>query len=218
MTVPSVAQSAITHYLGKGLSKDIAVGICACLYYESKLNPGSQGVQGTETPGALNPSGAFGIASWNGPRQQALADFAKQKNEDPADINTQLDFVLTESANSYPTVWAAIQTGSETYQNFIPIFVADYENPADHQKEINAAMAYADAWYPLVATVVNVPPITPSVTPIPITPPPGIPALTSGNMAVIKALATAIIGSQIPGDIQALAEAIQDELVKSGKA
>src|SRR6185312_15537838 len=131
MTIPAVAEEAIGHYLSKVLTKDVSVGIGSCLYYESKLNPGSQGVQSTETPGVLNPSGAYGIASWNGPRQEALASFAKGKGLDPSLLTTQLDFVLTECANSYPTVWAAIQGGTAD-QSFLPILVADYENPADH--------------------------------------------------------------------------------------
>lgn len=167
MTIPLVAQTSIQHYLAKGISKDIAVGIVACLYYESKLNPGSQGVQHTETPGALNPSGAYGIASWNGPRQKALADFATAKGESPGLLTTQLDFVLTECANSYPVVWAAIQA-KLTYKGFIPVFVDNYEIPADKAKELNAAIAYADDWYPLVATPVAPPPVaTPTPAPAP---------------------------------------------------
>jgi Phage tail lysozyme len=197
MTVPLIAQSSILHYINdKGLTKDIAVGIVSCLYYESKLNSGSQGVQSTETPGTLNPSGAYGIASWNGPRQAALKSFADNKGLNVSDLNTQLDFVLTESANSYPTVWAAIQ-GSSSYENFIPIFVAHYENPADHQKEIDAAMSYANAWYPLITTspiVVAPPPATvtlPPVAPLPATIPaqPTV-AVTDPELIAIQQMVT----------------------------
>lgn len=215
MTTPLIAQTAIQHYLGKGLSKDTAVGIVSCLYYESKLAPGSQGVQSTETPGALNPSGAYGIASWNGPRQAALAAFASSKGLDPSKLETQLDFVLTESANSYPKVWAAIQNGAR-YQDLIPIFVADYENPADHQKEIDAAMGYANAWYPDVPAAPVSPPVA-QVTPPPAAPPVapspvGSVALTSDQGVVVQALAQAILDAMNVASVKALASAILKEL------
>jgi hypothetical protein len=102
----------------------------------------------------LNPSGAYGIASWNGPRQAALAAFASTKGLDVALVNTQLLFVLTEAANSYPKVWAAITNPNLTYDQIIPIFVADYENPADHAKEIAAALAIAVELIQVVPSVV----------------------------------------------------------------
>ena len=140
-------ETAIAHYLGKGLSKDVAVGLTAVLYVESALNPGSQGKQSTETPGALNPSGAYGIASWNGPRQAALQAFATKYGRAVGDLITQLDFVLTESANSYPTVWKAITSASTTYTQMIQIMVDDYEVPADKSAEIDKAITLAQTLY-----------------------------------------------------------------------
>jgi hypothetical protein len=148
-SLPTTGVEAATFLMSKGLSKDAAVAITACLWYESKLNPGSQGVQPTEKGGILNPSGAYGIASWNGPRQAALSTFALKKNFQPGELHTQLWFVLNEAANSYPKTWAAI-SGSAGYAEIIPVFVADYENPADHVKEIAAAMGFAKELYLLV--------------------------------------------------------------------
>lgn len=142
MSVSAVAVTARDHYIGKGIAPIPASGITAVLYCESELNPGSQGAQSTETPGALNPSGAYGVASWNGPRQAALAAFAQQKGLNVADLTTQLDFVLTECANSYPPVWAAIQAPT-TIQDFVTIFVEQYENPKDAPGEINRALPIA---------------------------------------------------------------------------
>jgi hypothetical protein len=205
MTIPAAAVTAIAHYLSKGLTKDVATGICACLYYESKLSPDSQGAQSTETPGVLNPSGAYGIASWNGPRQQALLTFATAKDEDPSAIGTQLDFVLTECANSYPVVWKAIQNPTETYTSLITTFVTSYEIPANIQAEITASLAYAKVWYPEVIEPAPAPttiPTTPTTIPAPVTT--GSPVVTTGstvvtaapsetNLAIITALAEAII-------------------------
>jgi hypothetical protein len=197
MTIPAVALSSIQHYIAKGISKDVAVGIVACLYYESKLNPGAQGSQSSETPGVLNPRGAYGIASWNGPRQKALADFAIKKVESPGLLNTQLDFVLTECANSYPVVWHAIQTYT-SYQSFIPVFVNNYEIPADKPKEIAAALAYADEWYPLITAPAALPVVTPTPVPtVPIGVGPMDAALLAQLAPIIEALAAGLFRALI---------------------
>lgn len=195
-------QTAVEHYLGKGLTKDVAVGIVAVLMAESSLNPGSQGVQSTETPGALNPSGAYGIASWNGPRQAVLSAFATKKGLNPADLTTQLDFVLTEAANSYPTMWAAIRDTSTTYSVMITEMVDTYEIPADKPGEISRAMAFAIDMYSNTFTpslppagapvIVVVPPVTtsPVTTPPTVTPPTVTPASNPPVMNVAMVIQT----------------------------
>lgn len=154
--------AAIEHYRRKGIAVGPAIGIVSVLSYESALNPGPQGHQSTETPGVLNPYGAYGLASWNGPRQNALKVFATKKGLPVEDINTQLDFVLTESANSYPSVWAAIQSGLR-FQEFIPLFVRDYENPADIPRETNGSIVLASQYEPCIPLTEPAPvPSTPS--------------------------------------------------------
>jgi hypothetical protein len=199
MTIPAAAETAIAHYLSKGLTKDVSTGIPACLYYESKLSPDAQGVQKTETPGVLNPGGAYGIASWNGPRQQSLLTFATKKDLDPAAIGTQLDFVLTECANSYPVVWKAIQNPTINYTDFITIFVTSYEIPANIPAEIAASVAYAKSWYSEIVEPAPAPTTSPTVIPTPVAT--GSPIVTQpvtvaageSNLAIINALANAII-------------------------
>lgn len=194
MTIPTAAETAIAHYLSKGLTKDVSVALPACLYYESKLSPDSQGVQKTETPGILNPGGAYGIASWNGPRQQALLTFATKKDLDPALLGTQLDFVLTECANSYSIVWKAIQNPAINYTDMITIFVTSYEIPANIPAEIATSLAYAKSWYPEIVEPAPAPTTpTPVVATPPIVAPPVPVAAGETNLAIINALAEAII-------------------------
>ena len=182
-----VAHDAIAHYLGKGLSKDVAVGIAAVLYAESLLKPGSQGAQTTETPGALNPSGAYGIASWNGPRQKALADFASHYSRDPADINTQLDFVLTEAANSYPKFWAAIISPASHYLDVIEVMVETYEIPADKPAEIARATTYAKDFIGYDFAPVAAPAPAPAPAPIAPAPVPAPAPVLSTSVVLDKA-------------------------------
>lgn len=183
-------QTAVEHYLGKGLTKDVAVGIAAVLMAESSLNPGSQGTQSTETPGALNPSGAYGVASWNGPRQASLSSFATKKGLNPANLTTQLDFILTEAANSYPTMWAAIRNPSTTYSEMITEMVNTYEIPADKPGEIARAMTFAVDMYPNIFTPSLPPagpPIVVTVVP-PVVPPVTIQPATMNAAAVIQTI------------------------------
>jgi hypothetical protein len=137
---------------GRGTAQNIpfstAVGIVSVLWYESSVNPNAQSADGIDQVGVLNPSGAYGIASWNGARQKALQDFATATHQDVNSVNTQLAFVLTEAANSYPAVWEKIQSGA-TYTDLIPIMVQTYEDPAsaDLTKEIDGSLNNAGPEY-----------------------------------------------------------------------
>lgn len=158
-----VEKASIDHLIAKGIQTNVAMGIVAVLYRESRLNPGSQGNQASERGGVLNPNGAYGIASWNGPRQGDLQAFAAKKGLPVDDVNTQLDFVLTESANSYPDVWAAIQKQGISISDFITVFVDKYEIPKDTGTEIADSLAIANGY---VANYVVNPPVTPPNPPI----------------------------------------------------
>jgi hypothetical protein len=173
MTLQTTGVKAATFLMSKGMFRNAAITIPAVCWYESKLNPGPQGVQSTETPGALNPGGAYGICSWNGDRQQGLADFAKAKNLPVDQLETQLWFVLNEAANRYPKTWAALTNPQFTYEHMIPVFVADYENPKDHQREIEGSLAFARELAPLVPNIQPTPetPTPPVLAPSPIPPP-----------------------------------------------
>jgi hypothetical protein len=167
---------AAKHFIDKGLPVNGAVALACVLYFESKLNPGSQGVQSTEHGGVLNRQGAVGIASWNGPedqskigdpvhdRQAALAAHAQKHGLAWNALETQLDFVLNEIANRYPRSWAAIRAGAWTCADIIAVLVAEYENPADHAKEIAGAVEFAG---PLLDQVKDYKPVVIAGTPVP---------------------------------------------------
>ncbi len=202
--IPQVAVGAVQFYRSRGISKDSAVAIVAVLWYESKLRPGSQGSQSTEVPGTLNPGGAYGIASWNGPRQAVLASFAQKKGLNVGDLDTQLAFVLTEMANSYPKSWAAIMSPALGYAEIIPVIVAEYENPKDHQAEINGAMVFAPQLYGVI------PQVAPVVQPIP-QPLTGVTTLPPIDPAILAALVQVlapIVESALAGLVKAIVQQI----------
>jgi len=160
VVVPLVFLEAVQFLRKKGLSKDAATAVSSVLYAESALHTGSQGRQSTETPGVLNPSGAFGIASWNGPRQTDLADHAASWNLDVNALETQLQFVLTEMANKYHQSWTAVNS-MQPYSAIIPTIVEEYEVPKDVPAEVARAKTYADEFYPQIIEEVPVLPTVP---------------------------------------------------------
>lgn len=172
-----------TFYMQRGIPLNGACAITAVQHAESGLNPGSQGDQPSETPGVLNPRGAFGLSSWNGPRQgrhegdttspEGLNDFAKKNNLDFNQIETQQLFTLNEIANHYPRSWEAIRNASEPIDSIITVLVDEYENPKDKAGEINRAAAYAARLAPLLGHVSPAP--TPAPAPVPPSPLPPSP-------------------------------------------
>ena len=192
MSITQTAIDAAIFYVRKGISKDAAVALISVLWYESKLKPGSQGSQSTETPGALNPAGAYGIASWNGSRQLALSTYATKKDLPVGELDTQLAFVLTEMANSYPKSWAAINQPGLTYSQIIPTIVAEYENPKDHPKEIAGAMEEAPELMTAVTATLAAAPVTPP-TPTPAPLPWPLPLPSTGVQTTMPVINPALI-------------------------
>jgi hypothetical protein len=177
--------SATNFLRAHSVRKDAAVGLTAVLWKESRLNPASQGNQPSERGGILNPEGAYGIASWNGPgkanptligdvnhdRQAALRAFAEKKGLPVDAVGTQLWFILNEAANKYPKTWAALN-GTGDFKAVIRAIVEDYERPADPEKEIKEAIAAAEELYPNIAEpLVAIPEPPPEQPPLIVKPP-----------------------------------------------
>ena len=194
MAVPQIAIDAATHYLrDKGCPRGPAIGMVSVFYAgESGLKTGAQGNTATDKSGVLG-SGAVGIASWNGPRQAALKAFAAGKIEDPFALNTQLDFALTEMFNAYPVSKSAYLAGLP-WEQFIPVFVRDYERPANPQSEIDRSLAFAaqlDAALPEIVPAAPAPAPAPAhVTPAPI---PAAPAAPATGISIMDPAILAII-------------------------
>lgn len=196
MSVPQVQLTARTHYLSlpNPLPLNGAIAIPSVLYRESGLRPGSQGVQSTEHGGVLNPRGAYGIASWNGPRQGDLKDFCDERGLSYDSLEAQLDFVLHEAANGYPVTWAAIRS-SASLEAVVKTFVEDYERPKNPAAEIADAIRIARALAAVPVAVQRPPAATPQV-PVPTVPRhvpsgpalgPGLPSMSSTSAGRISA-------------------------------
>lgn len=198
--------NAAAYLMGLGappLPRHGAIATTAVLFRESKLNPGSQGMQPTEHGGVLNEHGAYGIASWNGPRQAKLQAFAKDHGLPVDRVDTQLRFVITEIADSYPRVWEAITNPALAYTSIIPIIVAEYENPADHVAETNDAIAIANDFAPFVYTKAAPAPTQPTVpAPTPSPTPSQPPGTTTTMNPILLQIITAVVQAVISSAFQ----------------
>lgn len=83
-----VLAHVLDHFTSEGYSPAAAAGLAGNFQAESNLSPTSLNAK----------EGAFGVANWNGPRRQALQQFAQAHGGDPNNIDTQLAFTDAELA------------------------------------------------------------------------------------------------------------------------
>lgn len=140
ITEPSQAQSSYTrvagnsvhakimnYFLDKGLSKHAAAGIMGNLYMESRLNPSAIGDGGT----------SGGIAQWHANRFRQLKLFAKKRNKDWKDLDTQLDFLWYELNSTYRSVYEKIRNAKDS-DSVANIWGHDYERFAGYNNFNNS--------------------------------------------------------------------------------
>lgn len=122
-------RAAFNFFTGQGFAPHQSAGIVGNLQGES-----GQGLN----PNAINKgdgsdgSDSIGIGQWNGPRAQALKDYAASKGAPWSDLNTQLEFLHQELKGSespaYDRLMAA-KTPEEAGQAMLA-----YERPKDWNK------------------------------------------------------------------------------------
>ena len=123
----SVHAKIMNYFLGKGLSKHAAAGIMGNLYMESRLNPAAIGDGGT----------SGGIAQWHANRFRQLKLFAKKRNKDWKDLDTQLDFLWYELNSTYRNVYEKIRNAKDS-DSVANIWGHDYERFAGYNNFNNS--------------------------------------------------------------------------------
>ena len=108
------AQSAIQHFLERGLSKVGAAAIAGNIAVESSFNPTVLGDNGS----------AIGAAQWRGSRRTELEATPGWQN-----ITTQYDFILKELARDYPALYNRLRTGGEDIDVLTRDFMNIFERP-----------------------------------------------------------------------------------------
>uniref|UniRef100_UPI003784CFE9 phage tail tip lysozyme n=1 Tax=Methylocella sp. TaxID=1978226 RepID=UPI003784CFE9 len=124
---------AYQKFLEAGHTPQSASAMVANLSGESgrALRADAMNNSGTETPGAVNSRGSYGIAQWNGDRQFGLLQYARQTGGDPRSLDTQIGYVDHELKTQYPDLYAASRDPNATSAGLLQRYVADYERPAD---------------------------------------------------------------------------------------
>lgn len=77
--------------------------------------------------------GGFGLMQWTGPRRRALEAFAAQRGTDVSDLNTQLDFLVTELQGPEARAGQAIMSSKDTPTAAAAI-VNEFLRPAEQHR------------------------------------------------------------------------------------
>ena len=90
----------------------------------------------------------YGLCQWTSPgRKAGLYDLAKSKGKSIADINIQLEWLLTELANSYPTVLRTLKN-AKSVQEASDIVLIKFESPANVGTSVkNQRAGYGMTYY-----------------------------------------------------------------------
>lgn len=95
----------------RGLAPHVADAFVMNFQDESGLNPGIE-----EQVANVHGTKGFGLAQWTGPRRDALTQFAQSQGRPVADVDTQLDFLMTElqgpESGAAQSILGAQDTGS----------------------------------------------------------------------------------------------------------
>lgn len=125
--------------IDRGMAPHVADGFVMNFQDESGLDPTINEVSPT-VPGSR---GGFGIAQWTGPRRAALEDFAKGRGTSAGDLNTQLDYLMTElsgpEAGAAKAIYAAPDSGTAAQE-----IVNRFLRPAEEHR-VSRAQRYGGA-------------------------------------------------------------------------
>ena len=132
----------IWNYLSsKGLGSLAIAGIMGNMQQESGFNPKVMygGQESDEVN--LDSENAYGLCQWYGSRKQDLANFAQSKGKSSSDLETQLDFMLSELSRG-DTISKMDNAGSAG--EAAAIFHSDFERSEDGPEVIQKRMEYAE--------------------------------------------------------------------------
>jgi hypothetical protein len=132
---------AYQYFLDAGLSPSAAAGMVGAATTESgsNLGSGSQGNQSTETGGVLNPNGAFGIYSWNGPRQAGLSRFAVANPQYGSVDSLRMQVMFAASEVQNYGAWGVLSGSTGGITDHLTAIVTDYLRPAEQYRAGNIA-------------------------------------------------------------------------------
>lgn len=134
-TVPATpeAETIRSGLMDRGLPQHVADAFVMNFQDESGLNPGINEASPT-VPGSR---GGYGLYQLTGPRRREYETFASQRGVDPANVDAQLDFLMTElqgsEAGAAKSILSAPDTGSAA-----AAIVNDFLRPAPEHRQQRA--------------------------------------------------------------------------------
>lgn len=132
----------IWNYLSsKGLGSLAIAGIMGNMQQESGFNPKVMEGGGESDEVNLNSDGGYGLCQWSFSRKQDLANFAQSQGKSSGDLETQLDFMLSELSRG-DTISKMDSAGSAGQA--AAIFHSDFERSADGPEVIQKRMENAE--------------------------------------------------------------------------
>ena len=117
-------KQALSYFVSKGYTPEVASGIVGNLVHESRLNTGAEGDKG------FKGGSSFGLAQWRGDR---LTRLKKAYGDNWTDFNNQLEFVDWELNNTHKNAGEMLRRSKNVYDAG-RVFSDYYEIP---QKKYN---------------------------------------------------------------------------------
>lgn len=132
----------IWNYLSsKGLGSLAIAGIMGNMQQESGFNPKVMEGGGESDEVNLDSDGGYGLCQWSFSRKQDLANFAQSQGKSSGDLETQLDFMLSELSRG-DTISKMDNAGSAGQAAYI--FHSDFERSNDGPEVIQNRMNNAE--------------------------------------------------------------------------
>ena len=169
MKITDTMKKTWSHLISSGATKEGAAGLMGNLYAESLCNPvcletlciqrykerqgkiytsavyGALVDDGTITRDEfIRPMGyqyGWGLCQWTSPgRKGKLYDHCKARKVSIGDLAAQLDFLITELQQSYPSVWHVLTT-TNSIKEASGVVLTKFEMPADCSQAVKSTRA-----------------------------------------------------------------------------
>lgn len=127
-------QDIVSGLVRRGLPEHVASAFALNFQDESGLNPGIN----EANPLVPGSRGGFGLAQWTGPRRVALERFAEEQGRSVSDVDTQLDFLITELQGSEAKAAQSI-FGARDTATAAQAIVNEFLRPAEQHRAARAS-------------------------------------------------------------------------------
>jgi hypothetical protein len=203
--VPQTAEASVIRegLIARGLPEHVADGFLMNFQDESGFNPGINEAAPT-VPGSR---GGYGLYQLTGPRRVAYEQYAEQLGVDPANVDAQLDFMISElqgpEAKAYQSIMGTQDAGSAA-----AAIARDFLRPAPEHLNRRVAQ-YTGGQAPSRVQVAS---LDPSIG----LPQTAAPAAATNTPSAINTLAPSLAGSQFAPALSPDGLSVADALASSG--